>query len=331
MANKYYPASTPYKTGYLKVDPVHDLYYEEFGNPNGVPIVYLHGGPGGGHGPNFHRFFDPTYFRIIIYDQRGAGQSKPFCNLTNNTPDDLVEDMEKLRDHLGINRWHVFGGSWGSTLGLLYGEAHPEKVLSLTLRGIFMVRQKELDAFYQRNELFPDEHKKLLAYIPESEHGDVLKAYWTRITAGDLEAARTWARYEDACSFMEGPPSDLDTEDNKLIGMATIETHFFMKCKFQPDDRILQNIHVIRDAGIQVKIVQGRYDSVCPPFSALELKDALPDADLQLTMAGHAGMDPANLSALIDATNNIRDTGSPLPKTAQATIQHPSALQTPVP
>jgi proline iminopeptidase len=308
----YYPASTPYNKAYLRVDARHELYYEEFGNPAGIPVVYLHGGPGGGHGPNFHRFFDPAAFRIVIYDQRGAGQSKPFADITDNTPDLLVEDNEKLRAHLGIDRWHVFGGSWGSTLALLYAQAHPDKTLSLTLRGIFMMRQKELDVFYKGNRAFPEEFQKLYDYIPAAERHDLVAAYFHRISAGDAEAARVWSRYEGMTSWRVKPDKLDDESDTHLIGMATMETHFFLNCRFQPDDRILQNIDIIRKAGIPGVIIQGRYDSVCPLESAWDLHRAWPEAGLEVTDAGHAGSEVPTRAALIRATNNIRDFGSPL-------------------
>ena len=309
----FYPASTPYNKGHLDVGDGHRIYYEEFGNPQGEPIVYLHGGPGAGHGPNFHRYFDPEAFRIIIYDQRGAGQSVPFGETKNNSPDILVEDNEKLREHLGIDKWHVYGGSWGSTLALLYAEAHPDKTESLTLRGIFMMREKELDLFYKYADTFyPQEFNELRSWLPENERGDVLKAYYNRISAGSVEAARRWSRFESAtCHLIPPSTEDLDAEtDNFLVGMATMETHFFVNHRFDPDDRILRDVHKIRH--IPTHIVQGHYDSVCPPVSAWELKQAFPEATLEMVIAGHSATDPAIKDALIRATNRIRDAGSPV-------------------
>jgi proline iminopeptidase len=316
-----YPAAAPYNSGYLKVDGTHECYYEEFGNPKGIPVVVLHGGPGGGSKPFFHRYFDLSAFRVVVYDQRGAGRSKPFGEIKDNSPDLLVEDMEKLRKHLGIGKWHVFGGSWGSTLALLYAEEHPGSVMSLTLRGIFMMRQKELDLFYRDgNTHNPDQHEKFMNYLPEAERKDVIGAYFRRIADPDpnihMPAASVWTRYENSTSYLV-PPSeaDLDRSDkntNHTLGMARMETHFFHNHRFQPDDRILKNVDKIRH--IPTFIVQGRYDTVCPPVSAWELKKAFREAHLEMVIAGHSAKEPEIEKLLVRSADLIRDTGSPVPK-----------------
>lgn len=317
MTRELYPDTAPYNTGHLQVDDLHSLYYAEYGRADGVPVVYLHGGPGGGSGPFAHRFFDPAAFRIVVFDQRGCGQSRPFGETRANTPDLLVGDIEALRSLLGVDRWHVFGGSWGSTLALLYAQAHAGRVLSLTLRGIFTMRQQELDCFYESNILFPEEFATLRAFIPEAERDSLLRAYRKRIAAGDVEAARVWSRYEGATSYLEKKPSDTADDDNHLVGMATMETHFFVNCRFEPDDRVLRDMPVIRAAGIPGFIVQGRYDAVCPASTARELKIAWPEAELVMVTAGHAAREPATLDALIGATDAIRDFGSPIGKAAK--------------
>jgi proline iminopeptidase len=315
MSRALYPESKPYAEGRLRVDGTHELYYAEYGNPGGIPVVYLHGGPGSGSSPWLHRFFDPQAFRVVIYDQRGAGQSTPFAETKDNSPDLLVADMEALRTHLKIDSWHVSGGSWGSTLALLYAEAHPDKVRSLTLRGIFMMRQKELDYLYRDGDrTFPEEYARLKDFIPPAERHDLLRAYYNRIVNGDKEAARVWTRYENAISRLKPRTAqELDADSaSHVIGMATMETHFFVNHRFRPDDRILRDAHKIRH--IPTVIVQGRYDVVCPPVSAWELKQALPDAHLQMVIAGHSALDNPIAKALTACADRIRDTGSPLPR-----------------
>jgi proline iminopeptidase len=318
-----YPASKSFNSGYLPVDATHKLYYEEFGNPDGIPIVYLHGGPGAGHGDHFHRFFDPEVFRIVIYDQRGAGKSIPAAETKDNTPDLLVADLEKLKDHLGIETWHVFGGSWGSTLALLYAEAHPESVESLTLRGIFMMRKRDIEMFYEAAELFkPDEAKRVRDFLPEDERGDFMESFYQRLVHPDpavhIPAAQAWARFENVCCFLHPQPeADLKEKDQDALNVARIEAHFFRNCMFEPDDRILQDIGRIRH--IPTIIVQGGYDIVCPPQIAHDLHRAFPEADFQLTVAGHAATERETMQALVDATNRIRDNGSPVRVKPQAT------------
>lgn len=319
-----YPASKPYNEGFLKVDGTHSLFYQEFGNPNGIPVVYLHGGPGGGSPGYAHQFFDPAVFRVIVYDQRGAGKSTPFGETKDNSPDILVEDNEKLRVHLGIDKWHVWGGSWGSTLSLLYSEAHPDRVLSMTLRGIFLGRQKELDFLYKPNgadQVFPEEFAKLRDFIPPAEQDDLLRAYYNRIAAGDKEAARRWSIYEGSISKLDPLPADklAEEDDVHLVGMALMETHFFVNHPFQPDNRILDNIDRIKH--IPTMIVQGRYDTVCPPISAWELHNAMPGSHLEMVRSGHSASEDEIQRVFIESSNRIRDLGSPVPPPALNTPQ----------
>ncbi|MBU0800906.1 MAG: prolyl aminopeptidase [Alphaproteobacteria bacterium] len=316
LSSAFYPESTPYNKGFLRLDDTHEMYFAEYGNPKGIPVVYLHGGPGGGSSPVMHRFFDPKAFRIVIYDQRGAGQSRPFGNIKDNSPDILVADMETLRTHLKIDKWHVAGGSWGSTLALLYAQSHPDKALSLTLRGIFLMRQAELDHLYVNGAtVFPEEFARLKKFIPAAEQNDLLRAYYNRIIAGDKDAARAWTRFENAISRLHPrTPKDLDSDtDTHAIGMATMETHFFINHRFTPDDRLLRNAHKIQH--IPTVIVQGRYDSVCAPVNAWELHKALTGSHLQMVIAGHSAMDHEIAKALVKSADNIRDHGTPLPQT----------------
>ncbi|MCE9507151.1 MAG: prolyl aminopeptidase [Alphaproteobacteria bacterium] len=323
----FYPASQPHHQGYLPVDKTHSLFYEEFGNPQGIPVVYLHGGPGAGSAPYVHRFFDPAAFRIIVFDQRGCGRSKPHGETRDNSPDLLVQDLEALKNHLGIEKWHVSGGSWGSTLALLYAEEYPGSVSSLTLRGIWLERQKEVDWFInQLGQFFPDDQKEFAEHIPPAERGNLLEAYYQRLIHPDpavhLPAAHKWTRHENGACFLH-PPADADKNetDANALACARIETHFFRNHPLQPDDRILQNIGRIRH--IPTMIVQGQYDVVCPPVTALELKKAFPEACLRLVIAGHAAREPEILNALIESSDRIRDTGSPTPQSTPGTGYKP--------
>lgn len=313
-----YPASQPNKTGYLPLDKTHTMYYEEFGNPNGIPIVYMHGGPGAGHGDHFHRYFDPKAFRIIIYDQRGAGNSIPAGEIQDNSPDLLIQDADKLREHLGIEKWHVYGGSWGSTMGLLYAEEFPERTESLTLRGIFLMRKRDIELFYEAAEMFrPAEAKRIREFLPEDERADFMENFYKRLTSPDpaisVPAAQAWARFENISSFLKVPTDEqIAMEDQDAVNISRIEAHFFRNHLFTPDDRILKNIDKIRD--IPTFISQGLYDIICPPQIAQDLKDAFPAAHLQWVISGHAATEPEMMKALVGATNRIRDTGSPLPQ-----------------
>lgn len=327
-----YPEIKPYNTGDLDVGDGHKIHYEEYGNPKGIPIVYLHGGPGAGSAPYFHRFFDPEAFRIIVYDQRSAPKSSPDAFkadgnpmhlIENNTPAILVEDNEKLRQHLGIEKWHLFGGSWGSTLALLYAEQYPERVESMTLRGVFMMREKELDWYINKmGTFFPDVYKEFVEFLPPEERGDILESFYKRLTNPDpkihLPAAAAWTRFENGSAFLQVPPDEIRNDPpEKALPFALIEVYFMRN--FMPNDSIMQNIDKIKH--IPTSIVQGQHDVVCPPMSAFDLSQKLENVSLEFTLAGHSGSMPETMKGLVAATDRIRDTGSPvLKKTAPAPI-----------
>jgi proline iminopeptidase len=306
-----YPDIEPYRTGRLIVSTVHNLYFEECGNPNGKPVVFLHGGPGGGASTKSRRFFDPQRYRIILLDQRGAGRSTPYAELRENTTWDLVADLEKLRTHLGIVRWMVFGGSWGSTLALAYAQTHPEVVTELVLRGIFMLRRWELEWFYQKgaDAIFPDRWEAFLAAIPVAEHGDLMSAYYRRLTSSDyatqLAAATAWSVWEGSTSFLRTDPSYVSLTESPefAIAFARIESHYFVHGGFmERDDQLLANVERIRH--IPSVIVQGRYDVVCPMRSAWDLHRAWPEAEFQIIEdAGHSANEIGITAALVNATN----------------------------
>jgi proline iminopeptidase len=310
MLRALFPARNPYRTGRLRVSPLHTIYFEECGNPRGKPVVFLHGGPGGGTNPTQRRYFDPRKWRVVLFDQRGCGKSTPHAELRENTTWDLVEDTEKLRRHLGIDRWVVFGGSWGSTLALAYAETHPDRCKALILRGIFLLRRSELLWFYQEgaSHLFPDAWEKYLVPIPQSERGDLMRAYYKRLTSGNretrLEAARAWSIWEGSTSRLL-PDEDLIRRSGRARfaeAFARIECHYFVNRGFlKPDTQLLDNVGRIRK--IPAVIVQGRYDVVCPMRSAWDLHRAWPEAKLLIVPdAGHAMTEPGIRSALIEET-----------------------------
>jgi proline iminopeptidase len=309
-----YPAIEPYRTGRLVVDAPHDLYFEECGNPEGQPVVFVHGGPGGGLDPRYRRFFDPAHYRIVLFDQRGCGKSTPHAELVHNTTWHLVEDMEKLRRLLGIERWMVFGGSWGSTLALAYAQMHPACVTSMVLRGIFLLRKREIDWFYQEgaNHIFPDAWEHYLAPIPVEERGDLVGAYSKRLTSSDpklrLKAARAWSIWEGSTStLMHDADLVARTGDGEFaLAFARIECHYFVNGGFmETDDQLLRDVARIRP--IPAVIVQGRYDVVCPLERAWDLHRVWPEADLRIVPdAGHSAMEPGNLHELVSATDRMR-------------------------
>lgn len=316
MRNLYAPIE-PYNTGRLKVSDVHELYYEQCGNPDGEPVVFLHGGPGAGLTPDYRRFFDPRAYRIILFDQRGSGQSTPHACLEDNTTWHLVDDIERLRTELGVERWLVFGGSWGSTLALAYAETHPERVRGLVLRGIFLCRQKEIRWFYQDSTgagaIFPDVWEQFFNLIPEAERGDMLSAYHRRLTSDEeavrLQAAKIWSVWE-ASALKLIPDQDLVdqfSEPQMALALARIECHYFVNnCFFDTDNYLVENVGKIRD--IPAVIVQGRYDIVCPMMSAWELHRAWPEAEFRVIPdAGHSVNEPGIASTLIEATDKFRD------------------------
>jgi proline iminopeptidase len=308
-----YPPIEPYNTGRLPVSSLHEIYFEESGNPGGKPVVFLHGGPGGGSEPKQRRFFNPRKYRIVNFDQRGCGKSTPYASLEENTTWELVADIEKLRQHLGVERWQVFGGSWGSTLALAYAETHSERVSEVVLRGIFLLRKQEIDWFYQRGAsvLYPDAWEAYLSHIPEGERGDFLSAYYRRLTSEDpairLAAAKIWSGWEGATSKLLPDPSFASDyeKDEFALAFARIEAHYFYNRGFlKTDDQLLSDISKIRH--IPAIIVQGRYDVVCPMGSAWALHRAWPEAELLITPdSGHSAFDPPNSRALVAATDRF--------------------------
>jgi len=310
-----YPEIEPYRTGRLRVSDVHELYFEESGNPAGKPVVFVHGGPGGGTDGKQRRFFDPEHYRIVLFDQRGCGQSTPHASLEDNTTWHLCADMEALRDHLGIERWQVFGGSWGSTLGLAYAERHPDRVTELVLRGIFLLRKWEIDWFYQQgtSALYPDAWEAYLAAIPEEERDDLVRAYHRRLTNEDpavrMAAARAWSVWEGSTSFLLQNPDYVDrcAGDAFAAAFARIECHYFVNGGFfEHDGQLLTDVHRIRH--IPTVIVHGRYDVVCPVKNAWDLHRAFPEADLRIVPdAGHSAFEPGILHELVSATDAFRD------------------------
>ena len=308
-----YPEIEPFDSGFLPVSPLHTLYYEQSGNPNGKPVVFLHGGPGGGTNAKCRRFFDPAVYRIVLFDQRGCGKSTPHAELTDNTTWDLVADIERVREHLGVDRWQVFGGSWGSTLALAYAQTHPDRVSELVLRGIFMLRRWELEWFYQKgcDALYPDAWETYLDAIPEVERGDLMSAYHRRLTSTDAktrtDAARAWSVWEGATSFLWQDKSHIESsaEDEFALAFARIECHYFVNGGFfEHDDQLLRNVERIRN--IPAVIVQGRYDVVCPLRSAWDLHRAWPEAVLHIVQdAGHSAFEPGIVHELVEATDRF--------------------------
>jgi len=312
-----YPEIQPYDSGHLKVSAVHELYYEQCGNPKGKPVVFLHGGPGAGIVPDYRRFFDPEAYRVILFEQRGAGRSIPHASLDDNTTWHLVQDIEQFREHFGIDQWLVFGGSWGSTLSLAYAEKHPERVRGLVLRGIFLCRPKEIRWFYEDSQgasaIFPETWEQYVRVIPEAERGDMIGAYYRRLTSDDesvrREAAHAWSIWEASALKLIPDQKLIDefTEPEMAIALARIECHYFVNnCFFSTDNYLVENVERIRH--IPAVIVHGRYDMVCPFMSAWDLHRAWPEAALKIIPdAGHAATEPGIAAALIEATDGFRD------------------------
>ena len=307
-----YPPIEPFRTGFLDVGAGHRLYYEESGNPNGKSVAFLHGGPGGGTSPAMRSFFNPDSYRIILFDQRGCGRSTPHAMLENNTTWDLVDDLESLRTELGVDRWQVFGGSWGSTLALAYAQAHPERVTELVLRGIFTVRRKEYDWLYRfgTNQLFPDAWNALIEPVPEDERGDVLGAYHRLLNSDDVQvrtaAAKAWSIYEGSTSQLVPSRDVIDMfgSDHMAVSLAQIEVHYFVNNCFMDDGQLLRDIGRIRH--IPGVIVHGRYDALCPAVNAYDLAAVWPEADLRITPdAGHSAFEPGNVHELVLATDRF--------------------------
>lgn len=309
-----YPPIEPYATRRLRVSALHELYVEESGDPAGTPVVFVHGGPGGGTSPDHRRFFDPAAYRIVLFDQRGCGRSTPHASLEENTTWDLVADMERIRAELGIERWVVFGGSWGSTLALAYAETHPERVRAIVLRGIFLLRPHELRWFYQEGASFihPDAWEAYLAPIPEAERGDLIAAYHRRLTSPDravrLEAARAWAIWEASTSKLLPDPKLVEDfgEEATAEAFSRIENHYFVNGGFfTHPDQLLDGVDRIRH--LPATIVQGRYDMPCPMTTAWDLHRRWPEAEFHVVPdAGHAAMEPGIRSRLVEATDRYR-------------------------
>jgi proline iminopeptidase len=310
-----YPEIEPYESGLLDLDGRHKMYWEVCGNPKGVPVVFLHGGPGSGSGPAHRRFFDPAHYRIVVYDQRGAGRSKPLGETIDNTTPHLVADLELLRQHLGVDRWHAFGGSWGSTLALAYAEAHPARVLSLALRGIFLCRKKEIDWFLNgMGWLQPEIARDFVEFLPRAERGNPMASYYRRLMDPDpavhLPAARMWSIYEGTCCTLLPNPELMATFniDGVALSVSRLECHYFMNDIFLPPNSLLDDVHKIRH--IPAAIVQGRYDLVCPPLSADDLHRAWPEASYEVVAdAGHSAMEPGIRKALVRVMNDFRRIG----------------------
>lgn len=307
-----FPKIEPYVTGTLPLDSGHVMYFEACGNAEGVPVVFLHGGPGAGVVPAHRRFFDPKVYRIIIYDQRGAGRSTPLGEITANTTPHLVADMERLRERLGVDRWLISGGSWGSTLALAYGQTHPERCLGFVLRGIFLCRRDEIDWFlYGIRKFFPEHWRAFSGHLPEDERGDLLKGYYRRLVDADpavhMPAAKAWSVYEGACSTLLPSPETVAAfkEDRMALSLARIEAHYFVNDVFLPENALLQNIEAVH--GLPAIVVQGRYDVVCPIATADELVRHWPGAELVVVPdGGHSAMEPGIRAALVAATEKFK-------------------------
>jgi proline iminopeptidase len=302
-----FPEIEPYASGRMPLDARHTMYWETSGNPDGIPVVFLHGGPGSGASPSHRRFFDPARYRIVIFDQRGSGRSTPLGAIEDNTTPLLIDDIELLRRHLEVERWLVFGGSWGSTLALAYGEAHPDRCLGFVLRGIFLCRPSEIEWFlYGMRNVFPDIWRNFAEFIPAAERDDLLGAYRKRLEDPDpavhLPAARTWSLYEGACSTLM-PSEDAMRhfgDDGVALGLARIEAHYFAHDIFLPRNSLVDNVGLIRH--LPCVIVQGRYDMVCPAVSAFDLNAAWPEAELIVVPdAGHSAWEPGIRARLVTA------------------------------
>lgn len=306
-----YPEIEPYTTGSLQVTDLHQLYYEECGNPQGKPILFLHGGPGAGLKPHYRSFFDPAHYRIILLSQRGAVQSSPFGEITDNDTWALVQDIETLRTHLGIDRWILFGGSWGSTLALAYALEHRERVNGMILRGVFLSRRKELDWTYRKGAdlFFPRAWSRFAGYIPEEERSDLISAYYSRMTGSDpevqLAAALAWYAWEEALVMIDDMVQS-EVEPVRAISCSKIECHYMMhRCFFPEENYLLDRAAELK--GIPCRIVQGQLDFVCPPVSAIELAHAYPGSELRIVPDGtHFARHPSIASELVQATDDFK-------------------------
>ncbi|MFO7578848.1 MAG: prolyl aminopeptidase [Nitrosomonas halophila] len=307
-----FPHIEPFEQGMLPLDSIHTMYWEQSGKPDGVPVLFLHGGPGAGSTPAHRQFFDPGHYRIIIYDQRGAGRSTPLGETRDNTTPLLIEDIETLRQHLGINKWLVFGGSWGSTLALAYGETHPDRCLGFILRGIFLCRTSEINWFlYGLRNFFPEAWREFVTPLSPIECCDILSTYYRLLMHPDpaihMPAARSWGRYEGRCSTLLPSPETVDyfASDSVALGLARMEAHYFIHNIFLPENSLLENVEKLHH--LPAVIVQGRYDAVCPITSAEDLHRAWPQADYVIVNdAGHSAWEPGIQTELIKATEAFK-------------------------
>ncbi len=307
-----FPEIGPYETGYMPLGNGHVMYWEQVGAARGSPVLFLHGGPGAGAGAVHRRFFDPHYWRVVIFDQRGAGRSRPLGSLVDNTTQDLVDDIETLRRHLGIDRWLLFGGSWGSTLALAYAQAHPDRIRGLVLRGVFLGRPSEVDWFlHGLAAVFPDAHANFVGHLTAEEREDILGSYLKRLTSGDpavhMTAARAWSVYEGSCSTLLPSPDTVTSfaQDRSALGLARIEAHYFAHNLFLPPEGLLGNMAKI--GHLPGEIVQGRYDMICPARTAFELAAHWPAARLTVIPdAGHSALEPGVRRALVSAVERFR-------------------------
>ncbi|MCE2516329.1 MAG: prolyl aminopeptidase [Alphaproteobacteria bacterium] len=302
-----FPPRVPLNTTRLEVGDGHDLYVEECGNPGGIPVVFLHGGPGAGISAVHRRLFDPDLFRVILFDQRGSGQSRPFGAITANTTQDLIADMDVIRAHFGIDHWVIFGGSWGSTLGLAYGITHPERCLGFVLRGIFLGTKAEVDWFlYDMGKFYPEAWDRFVHALPENERGDLLEHYFKRLTASSpsisIPAAESWSAYENSCATLR---AEIRGGGGRMaVSLATLEAHYFRNNCFLEDGFILNNMD--RIAHLPAVVVQGRHDVICPPVTASDLVKAWPDAELKMVdNAGHSALEPGILQELLSGLRRI--------------------------
>lgn len=312
--HELYPSIEPYDSGMLAVDDTHTIYWEQSGNPNGVPVVFLHGGPGAGSSPEHRRFFDPTFYRIIIFDQRGAGRSKPIAEMKNNTPKHLIADIETLRKKFNIDKWLVFGGSWGSTLAIAYGEAHPESCLGFILRGIFLMRDKELEWFLGGGvkTVYPEVWEKYVNFIPVAERDNLLEAYRRRLNNPDpaihMPAAKAFSRFEAEISTLLPSEKLVQSylDDVHALGMARIEVDYCSQKFPELGEALLSNLHQIKH--LPAIIVQGRYDMCCPAISAYELAQAWPESELVMVPdSGHSAFEPNTARELVGAMERFKE------------------------
>ena len=308
-APSLFPPILPTRSGMLKVDEIHTIYWEEVGNPDGVPVVFLHGGPGAGLSPQHRRFFDPQHYRVILFDQRGAGKSTPLGEWRNNTTQLLIEDIETLRVKFNVEQWLVFGGSWGSTLALAYGQSHPERCLGFVLRGIFLCTAAEIDWFLHGVQWFyPELYDEFVAPIPEDERGDLLGAYHRRMLSADpavyWPAARAWSRFEGRRVFLLPQPNEA-ASDTLDLGVGRLESHYMANLGWFDEGQLLRDLN--RIAHLPALIVQGRYDVICPPLSAYRLHQAWDQSVLRMIPnAGHGALESGIAAALVGATESFK-------------------------